>query len=99
MFQVFNYYLSLQPKHFNTYIMIFNKENYPEACEYLGIGLKPTEETPLDSDIETITGILPRLVSDADGDPQALIMCVEISYIIRNLQRVRDELKTKGGAQ
>ena len=79
--------------------MKFNKENYPEACEYLGIGLKPTEETPLDSDIETITGILPRLVSDADGDPQALTMCVEISYIIRNLQRVRDELKTKGGAQ
>ena len=36
--------------------MIFNKENYPEACEYLGIGLKPTEETPLDSDIETIMG-------------------------------------------
>ena len=46
--------------------MIFNKENYPEACKYLGIGSKPTEETPLDSDIETITGILPRLVSDAE---------------------------------
>lgn len=99
MFQLFNYYLFLQPKHFNTYIMIFNKENYPEACEYLGIGLKPTEETPLDSDIQTITGILPRLVADADGDKELTIMCVEISYIIRNLQRVRDELKTKGGAQ
>lgn len=79
--------------------MIFNIKNYPEAAEYLGIGMKPTEETPLDTDIQTITGILPRLVTDADGDPTALIMCVEISYIIRNLQRVRDELRTKGGAQ
>lgn len=99
MFQVFNYYLSLQPKHFNTYTMIFNKENYPEACEYLGIGLKPTEETPLDSDIETITGILPYLVTVSDEDKAMTNKCIEISYIIRNLQRVRDELKTKGGAQ
>ena len=79
--------------------MIFNIENYPEAAEYLGIGMKPTEETPLDTDIQTITGILPRLVTDADGDPKALLMCVEISYIILNLQRVRDELRRKGGAR
>lgn len=79
--------------------MKFNKENYPEAAEYLGIGLQPHQVSPLDSDIKTITGILPYLVTESDQDETLASMCIEISYIIRNLQRVRDELKTKGGAQ
>lgn len=79
--------------------MKFNQENYPEAAEYLGIGLQPHEVSQLDSDIETITGILPYLVMESDQDKALAPMCIEISFIIRNLQRVRDELKTKGGAQ
>lgn len=79
--------------------MIFNSQNYPKTAEYLGLGIRPKGESQLDSDIQTITGILPRLVADADGDKELTIMCVEISYIIRNLQRVRDELDTKGGVQ
>ncbi|MBQ6771289.1 MAG: hypothetical protein IJP44_09985 [Bacteroidales bacterium] len=79
--------------------MTFTRENYPEAYEYLGIGTKPGEDTQLSCDIETLTERLPLLVTLSDEDKSLANANIEISYIIRNLQRVRDELRQKGGAE
>ena len=79
--------------------MELTRQNYPATYDYLGIGTNPYEPTQLSADIETLTEILPSFVTMMDEDKSLVNHNIEIGYIIRNLQRVRDELRQKGGAR
>ncbi len=79
--------------------MELTRQNYPATYDYLGIGTKPYEPTQLSADIETLAEIFPIFVTMMDEDKGLVMPNIEIGYIIRNLQRVRDELRQKGGAR
>ncbi len=78
--------------------MELTQQQYPATCEYLGIGKNPFDETQLSNDIDTLSRLLPLFVTLMDEDRSLVMPNIEIGYIILNLKRVRDELRTKGGA-